>query len=89
MLEPFFLLSKVPLCTCTVISIVALFAGCSEAFLCVVVGRMCYFVVGDKEYPHASGKTKKEAKEEAARLVYVEMFGSESMDVSSGGQRGL
>uniref|UniRef100_A0A3B3DUB7 Eukaryotic translation initiation factor 2-alpha kinase 2 n=1 Tax=Oryzias melastigma TaxID=30732 RepID=A0A3B3DUB7_ORYME len=48
----------------------------------VFSSQMCYFVVGDKEYPHASGKTKKEAKEEAARLVYVEMFGSESMDVS-------
>uniref|UniRef100_A0A3B3DWN1 Eukaryotic translation initiation factor 2-alpha kinase 2 n=1 Tax=Oryzias melastigma TaxID=30732 RepID=A0A3B3DWN1_ORYME len=52
----------------------------------VFSSQMCYFVVGDKEYPHASGKTKKEAKEEAARLVYVEMFGSESMDVSGGGQ---
>ncbi|XP_072293437.1 interferon-induced, double-stranded RNA-activated protein kinase-like [Eucyclogobius newberryi] len=36
----------------------------------------CRFVVGDKEYPAANGTTKKEVKEEAAKLVYREMFGS-------------
>ncbi|XP_031695214.1 double-stranded RNA-specific adenosine deaminase-like [Anarrhichthys ocellatus] len=36
----------------------------------------CSFVVGDKEYPAATGKTKKEAKEEAAKLVYLEIYGS-------------
>uniref|UniRef100_A0A8C7Z8Q1 Eukaryotic translation initiation factor 2-alpha kinase 2 n=1 Tax=Oryzias sinensis TaxID=183150 RepID=A0A8C7Z8Q1_9TELE len=40
----------------------------------------CSFVVGDKEYPAAVGKTKKEAKEEAAKLVYEEVIGGESMD---------
>ncbi|XP_037547826.1 interferon-induced, double-stranded RNA-activated protein kinase [Nematolebias whitei] len=40
----------------------------------------CKFVVGDKEYPAASGKTKKEAKEEAAKLVYMEITGSETLD---------
>lgn len=43
-------------------------------------------MVGDKEYPAAVGKTKKEAKEEAAKLVYEEVIGGESMDVSSDGQ---
>uniref|UniRef100_A0A668A7N9 non-specific serine/threonine protein kinase n=2 Tax=Myripristis murdjan TaxID=586833 RepID=A0A668A7N9_9TELE len=40
--------------------------------------QCCYFVVGGKEYPSAYGRTKKEAKEEAARLVYNEIFGSQT-----------
>uniref|UniRef100_A0A3Q3IT91 Eukaryotic translation initiation factor 2-alpha kinase 2 n=1 Tax=Monopterus albus TaxID=43700 RepID=A0A3Q3IT91_MONAL len=43
----------------------------------------CSFVVGDKEYPAAFGKTRKEAKEEAAKLVYHEICGSKTPEVSS------
>lgn len=65
-----------------------MFLGVLKVFVCVVVVvlRRCSFVVGDKEYPAAVGKTKKEAKEEAAKLVYEEVIGGESMDVSSDGQ---
>uniref|UniRef100_UPI0037E8143E interferon-induced, double-stranded RNA-activated protein kinase-like n=1 Tax=Semicossyphus pulcher TaxID=241346 RepID=UPI0037E8143E len=35
----------------------------------------CSFVVGGKEYPAAIGETKREAKEEAAKLVHHEIFG--------------
>lgn len=38
-------------------------------------------MVGDKEYPEAMGKTKKEAKEEAAKLVYHEICGSQTANV--------
>ncbi|XP_029376886.1 interferon-induced, double-stranded RNA-activated protein kinase [Echeneis naucrates] len=42
--------------------------------------QCCSFVIGDKEYPAGYGKTKKEAKEEAARLVYNEICGSKSTE---------
>ncbi|KAM4608022.1 interferon-induced, double-stranded RNA-activated protein kinase-like isoform 1-T1 [Polymixia lowei] len=38
----------------------------------------CSFVVGDKEYPIAFGRTKKDAKEEAAKVVYDEICGSQT-----------
>ncbi|KAM4608023.1 interferon-induced, double-stranded RNA-activated protein kinase-like [Polymixia lowei] len=38
----------------------------------------CRFVVGDKEYPIAFGRTRKDAKEEAAKLVYDEICGSQT-----------
>lgn len=40
-------------------------------------------MVGDKEYPMAVGKTKKEAKEEAAKLVYYEICFSKITEVGS------
>ncbi|GLD56161.1 uncharacterized protein AKAME5_000854800 [Lates japonicus] len=40
----------------------------------------CSFVVGDKEYPAGYGKTKKEAKEEAAKLVYHEICGGKTTE---------
>ncbi|TMS04219.1 Interferon-induced, double-stranded RNA-activated protein kinase [Larimichthys crocea] len=42
--------------------------------------QCCSFVVGDKEYPAASGRTKKEAKEEAAKLVFQEIYGSRTTE---------
>lgn len=39
-------------------------------------------MVGGKEYPAVSGKTKREAKEEAARLVYDVINGSKTTEVS-------
>lgn len=39
-------------------------------------------MVGDEEYPEATGKTKREAKEEAAKLVYYEIYGSKTTEVS-------
>ncbi|KAJ0066746.1 hypothetical protein NL108_002310 [Boleophthalmus pectinirostris] len=40
--------------------------------------QCCRFVVGDKEYPAGYGTTKKEAKEEAAKLVYLAIIGGET-----------
>lgn len=40
-------------------------------------------MVGDKQYPAATGRTKKEAKEEAAKLVYDEICGSKTTEVSN------
>uniref|UniRef100_A0A3B5LF00 non-specific serine/threonine protein kinase n=1 Tax=Xiphophorus couchianus TaxID=32473 RepID=A0A3B5LF00_9TELE len=37
----------------------------------------------DKEFPAAFGKTKKEAREEAARLVHHEILGNETLDVNN------
>ncbi|KAM6968078.1 interferon-induced, double-stranded RNA-activated protein kinase [Aplochiton taeniatus] len=34
----------------------------------------CQYIVGVKEYPIAFGKTKKEAKEEAAKIVHYELY---------------
>ncbi|XP_067465800.1 interferon-induced, double-stranded RNA-activated protein kinase isoform X2 [Thunnus thynnus] len=42
--------------------------------------QCCRFMVDDKEYPAAYGKTKREAKEEAAKLVYHEICGSKTTD---------
>ncbi|XP_038846886.1 interferon-induced, double-stranded RNA-activated protein kinase-like isoform X1 [Salvelinus namaycush] len=38
--------------------------------------QCCRYVVGEKEYPEGFGNTKKEAKEEAAMQVYLELRGS-------------
>uniref|UniRef100_A0A8C3AUJ9 non-specific serine/threonine protein kinase n=1 Tax=Cyclopterus lumpus TaxID=8103 RepID=A0A8C3AUJ9_CYCLU len=45
--------------------------------------QCCRFVVGDKEYPAATGRTKKDAKEEAAKLVYHEICGGNTTESSS------
>ncbi|XP_028983466.1 interferon-induced, double-stranded RNA-activated protein kinase-like [Betta splendens] len=37
------------------------------------ITQYCSFVVGDKEFPAAYGNSKKEAKEEAAKLAYQEI----------------
>uniref|UniRef100_A0A3Q0R8M1 Eukaryotic translation initiation factor 2-alpha kinase 2 n=1 Tax=Amphilophus citrinellus TaxID=61819 RepID=A0A3Q0R8M1_AMPCI len=42
----------------------------------------CSFMVGDEEYPAVSGKTAREAKEEAAKLVYDMICGNKATDVS-------
>ncbi|XP_041646000.1 interferon-induced, double-stranded RNA-activated protein kinase isoform X2 [Cheilinus undulatus] len=39
-----------------------------------------YFVVGGKTYPVATGKTKKDAKEEAAKLAYHKICGSKTTE---------
>ncbi|XP_039890306.1 interferon-induced, double-stranded RNA-activated protein kinase-like isoform X1 [Simochromis diagramma] len=42
----------------------------------------CSFMVGDKEYPAVSGKTAREAKEEAAKLVYDIINGNKTTDTA-------
>uniref|UniRef100_A0A4W6CCA5 non-specific serine/threonine protein kinase n=1 Tax=Lates calcarifer TaxID=8187 RepID=A0A4W6CCA5_LATCA len=44
--------------------------------------QCCSFVVGDKEYPAVSGKTRREAKEEAAKLVYDVICGSKTTETA-------
>ncbi|XP_029963174.1 interferon-induced, double-stranded RNA-activated protein kinase-like [Salarias fasciatus] len=46
--------------------------------------QWCYFVVDGKEYLGAYGKTKKEAKEEAAKQVYNEICGSKTTESGDG-----
>lgn len=43
---------------------------CFSHLLTSLLCRCCRFVVDGQEFPEAYGKTRKEAKEEAARLVY-------------------
>lgn len=38
-------------------------------------------MVGDKEYPEGTGRNKREAKEAAARLVYLQVHGDEMSEV--------
>ncbi|XP_076599677.1 interferon-induced, double-stranded RNA-activated protein kinase [Chaetodon auriga] len=42
--------------------------------------QCCSFVVGEKVYPAATGRTKREAKEEAAKLVYHEIYGGKTTE---------
>ena len=41
-------------------------------------------MIGDKEYPVAFGGTQNEAKEEAAKLAYNEIYGTQQKEVSDG-----
>ncbi|XP_045925924.1 interferon-induced, double-stranded RNA-activated protein kinase-like isoform X2 [Micropterus dolomieu] len=42
----------------------------------------CKFIVGDKEYPVVKGETKREAKEEAAKLVYDMIHGGKTTETA-------
>ncbi|XP_038592858.1 interferon-induced, double-stranded RNA-activated protein kinase-like isoform X1 [Micropterus salmoides] len=42
----------------------------------------CKFIVGDKEYPVVKGETKREAKEEAAKLVYDMIQGGKTTETA-------
>ncbi|XP_038592860.1 interferon-induced, double-stranded RNA-activated protein kinase-like [Micropterus salmoides] len=42
----------------------------------------CSFVVGDKEYPAVTGKTKREAKANAAELVYNRICGNKTTETA-------
>ncbi|CAG6017643.1 unnamed protein product [Menidia menidia] len=53
------------------------------------ITQWCKFVVGDKEYPVAFGKTKKEAKDEAAKLAYHEIVKGESTDTGDDTDSGI
>ncbi|KAI3362638.1 hypothetical protein L3Q82_001715 [Scortum barcoo] len=44
--------------------------------------QCCSFVVGDKEYPTATGERKREAKEEAAKLAYHELCGKKTTEIA-------
>ncbi|CAK6951765.1 LOW QUALITY PROTEIN: uncharacterized protein LOC128372549 [Scomber scombrus] len=44
--------------------------------------QCCRFVVGDKEYQNAYGKTAREAKEKAAMLVYDDVYGSKTVETA-------
>ncbi|KAG7462850.1 hypothetical protein MATL_G00189060 [Megalops atlanticus] len=42
--------------------------------------QCCSYVFGEKQFPEAFGKTKKEAKEEAAKIVYQELCREQTTD---------
>ncbi|XP_076599486.1 uncharacterized protein LOC143328300 [Chaetodon auriga] len=43
----------------------------------------CRYVVGDEKYPTVTGKTKREAKEEAAKLVYDVICGTKTTETAN------
>jgi len=47
--------------------------------LCTYV---CKYICGDREFPEAYGKNKKEAKEAAALCVYEELFKTQNAEVT-------
>ncbi|XP_078017046.1 uncharacterized protein LOC117248632 [Epinephelus lanceolatus] len=47
------------------------------------VAQCCSFVLGDKENPAVTGKTKREAKKEAAKRVYDEKYVSKTTEMVS------
>uniref|UniRef100_A0A8C5EXI5 non-specific serine/threonine protein kinase n=1 Tax=Gouania willdenowi TaxID=441366 RepID=A0A8C5EXI5_GOUWI len=46
----------------------------------LIATQCCRFIVGDVEYPEAHGKTRKEAKEAAAKMAYNEICGSKTTE---------